>query len=232
MNLYGAKLDRNCITCPQRCDIFKTLSESELELVNKNRSEAHFKTGELIIKQGTPSNMIIFVISGLTKIFLEGMDGKDLILSIIKPPQFISGPELYYNKTYSYSATALTNAECCYVNESIFKQLISENRLFSEAFIQEFCRRSINTLSLLVNSTQKKMHGRIANGLLYLSTIFENDSFDMILSKKEFGDLTSMTRESAIRTLHQFKEEGLIDIHGSNIVIKDKEKLQRISHTG
>ncbi len=223
---------KNCLTCEWKCDIFKSLTDKELELVNSNRSEARFKSGELIMKQGAPSNMVIFAVKGLVKLFIEGIERKDMILAIVKPPQFISGPELFYNKIYNYSASALTNVDCCYVDENIFKQLINNNRIFSDSFLSEFCRRSINTMNLLVNSTQKKMNGRIADGLIYLSKIFENDEFEMLLSKKEFGDMTTMTRESTIRILHQFKEDGIIESKGNKIKILDKRKLISISVTG
>ena len=232
MVLRGKDSRQGCSLCEERCEMFKDLTTKELDLLAQNHSEAKFKPGELIIKQGTPSNMVVLVVKGLVKVFIEGVEGKDLILSIVTPPRFLSGPELYYGKVHTYSATALLPTECCYVEEKAFKQLIWDNRSFSDAFLHEFCRRSVSTLNLLVNSTQKKMHGRVAEGLLYLSRIFGSDSYNMILNKKEFGDLTSMTRESAIRILHQFKEEGIIELNGSDVFLKDKKKLISIGNVG
>ena len=230
--LGTVEMRRNCVTCPLKCDMFKKLSDDELEKINNTRTDAKFNAGELIFKQGAPNNHIIFITKGLVKVFMEGYEGKDVILSLVKPTQFISGPELYYNSLAIYSASALVETECCYVNENLFKQFIIQNRSFSEAFISEFARRSTNTLNSLVSLTQKKMNGRIAEGLLYLSRVFESDTFDMILTKKEFGDLTAMTRESAIRILQQFIKEGLITSARSKISIIDKEKLRVISEVG
>jgi len=232
MLLTSTKSVVGCNLCEGRCEIFKDLTGKELDLLSQNHSEAKFKPGELIIKQGTPSNMVVLIVKGLVKVFIEGVEGKDLILSLVTPPRFLSGPELYYGKVHTYSVSALLPTECCYVEEKTFKQLIWDNRSFSDAFLHEFCRRSVSTLNLLVNSTQKKMHGRVAEGLLYLSRIFGSDSFNMILNKKEFGDLTSMTRESAIRILHQFKEEGIIELKGNEIFLKEKTKLIGISNVG
>jgi CRP/FNR family transcriptional regulator len=232
MALKGNIFPRTCPNCPCKCEIFKLLTDKELEKLNNNRTETKFNAGELIFKQGTPTNMVVWVSKGLVKIFIEGVEGKDLILSLVKSTQFISGPELYCNKVYNYSVAALEYTECCYVDEHIFKELIWNNRKFSEAFIHELSRRSINTMNLLVSSTQKKMNGRVAEGLLYLSKLFESDKFNMVLNKKEFGDLTSMTRESAIRILNLFKEEGIIDNKGSLVEIKDMNKLINICNIG
>lgn len=223
---------KSCLTCVIKSDLFKVLSDEELELIEKSRRETKFKPGELIMKQGVPSNHVIFVTKGLVKLYLEGIENKNMILNIIKPTQYISGPELYYNSVNVYSAMALTDVECCYVDTAVFKQLVWNNRKYSEAFISEFCRRSIRTLHVMVSLTQKKMHGRVAEGILLLSKVFESDTFDMLLTKKEFGDLTSMTRESAIRILHQFKEDGIINLDGNYLEIKDKEKLVSISNKG
>jgi CRP/FNR family transcriptional regulator, polysaccharide utilization system transcription regulator len=232
MMLTNKGSEVGCNICGGRCQIFNDLTEKELDLLSLSHSEAKFKTGELIIKQGTPSNMVVLIVKGLVKVFIEGVEGKDLILSIVTPPRFLSGPELYYGKVHTYSVAALQPTECCYVEEQTFKQLIWDNRKFSDAFMHEFCRRSVSTLTLLVNSTQKKMHGRVAEGLLYLSQIFGSDTFNMVLTKKEFGDLTSMTRESALRILHQFKEEGIIELNGNFVSLLDKKKLINIGNIG
>lgn len=231
-NVVEVETRSNCVTCPLKCDMFKKLSDEELNEINCIRLDATFKPGELIIKQGAPTNHIVFLVRGLVKVFMEGYEGKNVILSIVKPTQFVSGPELFYNNTAIYSVSALKESKCCYVSDKLFKKLISENSQFASEFISEFSRRSINTLHQMVSLTQKKMNGRVAEGILYLSKVFESDRFDMVLTKQEFADLTAMARESAIRILHQFHNEELIELNGSEIHILERKKLMQVSELG
>ena len=76
-------------------------------------------------------------------------------------------------------------------------------------------------------------HGRLADILLCLShRIFLSDSFDLPLSRADLGDLTGMSTESVIRIMKEFKDDGLIDMHGKQIHLLDIGRLERISEFG
>lgn len=226
-------LNRNCVSCEYKCDIFELLTDNELELVNSNRSSAYYKPKETIFKQGAPASHVIFLIKGLVKVYIEGVDSKEHILAISKPSQYITGPGLYYNNRYNYSAQAITGVVCCFVEGKVFKQLVEQNRDFSNGFISEFCRRSVNTIESVVHLTQHKMPGRLAKALLYLSeSVYESESFELQLTNKELGDLSAMTRESVVRILNELKSDKVVEVVGSTYTIIDKDKLRKIARLG
>ena len=77
------------------------------------------------------------------------------------------------------------------------------------------------------------MHGRMADGLLYLSkAFFESDTFKLYLSRQEVADLTAMSKDSAIRILKDFERDGIIAMQGNELSILDKDQLQNISLKG
>ncbi len=77
------------------------------------------------------------------------------------------------------------------------------------------------------------MHGRMADGLLYLSKVFfENDTFKLHLSRQEIADLTAMSKDSAIRILKDFERDRLISLNGNELSILDTDQLQNISLKG
>jgi CRP/FNR family transcriptional regulator len=85
----------------------------------------------------------------------------------------------------------------------------------------------------MVSLTQKQMHGRMADGLLYLSKDFyDSESFDMHLSRQEIADITAMSKDSAIRILKDFERDGIIRLQGSKISILDADQLNDISLKG
>jgi len=212
---------------------FKMLSDKELRLIDDSRVETRFKKKEIIFKQGAPISHVIFLSQGYVKIFIVGIDKRDLILGITGSTQYITGPGLYYKGVYSYSAMALSDVTACYVDKEVFKHLVVTNAEFANTFLEEFCRRSINTIESYVNNTQKKMPGRVAGGLIYLSNaVFNSSSFDMFINREELGELTGMSKESVVRVLSDFKSEGLIKTRGNHIEIINKERLSKISHYG
>jgi CRP/FNR family transcriptional regulator len=73
----------------------------------------------------------------------------------------------------------------------------------------------------------------MAEILLHLSnTIFKSDKFDVLLSRQEIADMTSMSKEGAIRILKEFQQKKLIKCDAQIITVLDKKGLLEISHIG
>ena len=80
--------------------------------------------------------------------------------------------------------------------------------------------------------TQKNMEGRMAEAIIYLKDeVFNNGSIRNI-PKQDLAELTAMTKESAIRVIKEFKDDGLIEVNGKNIKILDQKALALIALHG
>jgi CRP/FNR family transcriptional regulator, polysaccharide utilization system transcription regulator len=212
---------------------FRHLTKSEIQLVNDNRYEALFKPGEIIIKQGAPATNALFLASGMAKNYIEGIRGRNFIMSILLPGRLILGPGAYVNSRHTYSVAAITSVHACFISFDIFKHLVKVNGNFAESLLEDICSKSMRSHNRMVSLTQKKMHGRLAETLLYFSNeIFKADEFEMILSRQELGEMTNMVKESVVRILREMEESGIISIRSSVIKILDKEKLRQISEKG
>jgi CRP/FNR family transcriptional regulator, polysaccharide utilization system transcription regulator len=223
----------NCLICPKKWSNFEHLSTEQLDRINKVRFEARFKAHEIIFKQGSPTSNIIFLSSGLAKVHIEGYDGKNIILNIKKPNQLIAGPGAYVDNRNYYSLTALTDVMACFIDFNVLRELFLENNKFAEGYLKFVSQKSINIFNKLMSSTQKRMHGRLAEGLIFLANdIFESDKFSNVLSRQELGELTNMTKESVVRVLKEFHDEKIIKIESDSLEILDKAKLQKIMTSG
>jgi CRP/FNR family transcriptional regulator len=73
----------------------------------------------------------------------------------------------------------------------------------------------------------------MADILLCLSQrIFKSNEFNLPLSRNDLGELTSMSTESVIRIMKDFKDDGLINVSGKNIEILNFDKMMKISEVG
>lgn len=223
----------DCLTCNSRWENFNNLSEEEFNLVCQNRYEASYKSGEIIFKKGSPTSSGIFLVSGMAKVFLEGLDGKNIIISIAKPGVMISGPGTYGDLRHHFTLSALTNVRACFIDMHVLKQLVHANSKFAEGMLMDLSQKSLMMYNKLIGLTQKKMPGRLADALLYLSNqVYESDEFDIVLSRQELGEFTNMAKESVIRILKDLEDGGVISSNCARIKILDKTKLQMISENG
>jgi CRP-like cAMP-binding protein len=223
----------SCETCTRRWKNFQHLTKEELNLVNDNRYEATFKPGEILIKQGSPTSNALFMASGLAKTYIEGQNGKNFILSIALPGRLILGPGAYVDSRHTYTVAAITAVQACFINFEIFRHLVRVNGMFAESLLEDISAKSLGSLTRMVNLSQKKMHGRLADALLYFSdVVFKNDDYEMILSRQELGEMTNMAKECVVRILKELEDSGVIYSDSSKIKILDRDRLVQISVKG
>ncbi len=222
----------SCSDCKCKSSIFKSLSSIELELINNNRYEVSFRAGEMMFKQGTPSPHFLCLTTGLAKLYIEGY-GKNLILSLVKPVEYILGPGIYVDNRHHYSASAVEDSTACLVDVNSFKQIMRSNPDFSDEFIRRISLMTIFNFEQFISLTQKQMNGRIADALFYLSDqIYGKNPFEMTISRQDLADLSGMSKESAIRILKEFKDESILSVHGNILHILNPQQLKKISITG
>jgi CRP/FNR family transcriptional regulator len=213
--------------------LFSELSGEDLEIINDNRYEVRFNAGENIIKQGTAASNLVYLTTGMAKQFIEGYDQRNLILEIIKPWSVFGGTGIYVDMRYHYSVIALEDSTACFIDTVNLKKLIRKNPDFAERFMNYCGICSTNTFGRFVSLTQKQMHGRIADVLIYLAeTIYNKLTFDITLSRQDISEFSGMSKDSAIRILKEFESESIIHATGKNISINKMELLKEISIKG
>jgi CRP/FNR family transcriptional regulator len=223
----------SCETCTSRWKSFRHLTKKELHFVNGNRYEATFKPGEIMIKQGSPTASALFLASGIAKIYMEGIRGRNFIMSIAKPGRMIMGPGAYVNSRHTYTVSAITDVHACFIRFDVFRHLVKVNGAFAESMLEDISKKSLRTHSRMVNLAHKKMPGRLAEILIYFADeVFQSDEYDMILSRQELGEMTNMAKESVVRILKDFDGAGVIYSGSSKIKILDKVRLNTISERG
>lgn len=223
----------SCSRCNDRIALFTGLTNEEVEIINDKRYEVQFRAGENIIKQGTASSNLVFLTSGLAKEYIEGYDHRNLILEIIKPWEIFGGTGIYVDNRYHYSVSALENVTACFVDTVNFKKLNRMNPDFCERFMNYCGTCSTRTFERFVSITQKQMHGRIADVLIYLAEkIYNSQSFEIALSRQDISEFSGMSKDSAIRILKEFESEEIIQANGKNISINKMNLLMEISAKG
>lgn len=213
--------------------MFKTLHPDELDRVDMCRVRMHYNVGEIIFKQGSPCYDFVCVTSGLVKLYVEGVYDRKLIIGFARPVDYIFVPGAFVDKRHHFSAMASEETTVCLVEAEVLQSLVKTNPEFSYQSISKISAQAINLFEQLTNLTTKQMPGRLAEMLLYLSArVYESNPFITHLTRQDFADLSGMTKESAIRVLKVFKDDGLVRIDGDLIHLLDIPRLESISRNG
>ncbi len=178
-------------------------------------------------------NFLYFIIKGKVKTFKIDKVGNEFICGLYKEGDFFGYLDLLENSNYSESAIALEDAELRLIKRDDFFALIYHNRDVANKLIkllsENVQEREDRLIKLAYNSVRK----RVAEALLLLQKKYQhegNKEFTIAISRDDLSSLVGASKETVIRTLTDFKEEGLIHIAGSKITLVKPEKLSSMKN--
>lgn len=222
-----------CKECVSKSACFKELSEEELIQIDKGRFEVTFKKGEIVCKQGMLASHLIYIKRGFVKMYIEGGNNKNIILTIEKDGYMIGLQSLFGNSVFHYTAVAYEDTTVCLFEMNKISEIIEQNSGFASKLIARLNENTIRSYGRLFCLTQKQSSGRLADILLCLSDrLYKSNSFEMALSRKDLAEITVMSVESLSRVIKEFKDDGIIKLNGRNLEITDRERLERICEIG
>lgn len=224
----------DCFNCDLKLNLFCYMDENQLTKVNKNRQEVYFKAGETILKNGSPLTHLICVTKGLVKVYIEDPNSdKKILIRIVKPVELILGPGFLTDGRHHITAVALEDTSACFVEIADHKMVMESNPEYSIAIVQKLNEEIIRYFEKFSTLAHKHTHGKMAETLLYLSeSIYGSDYFETKLSRQDMAELSGMTKETTIRVIKEFAEEGMIVCNQNKFEILNKEKLSKISKSG
>jgi len=220
-------------SCKLGAPIFSLLTDKEAKLVNENANNVVFYAGEIIFKQGSPITHIINLNQGLAKVYIEGYNKKNLLLQYIQPDEFLGGPGAFIDNKHHFSLLAAEECDVYFLSLEIFTQLLNQNLNFANGYIKDISMKGIYNFKRFISLTQKQMHGRVADALLYYSLqIKRSPDVEIHFSKQNIADYSGITKDSASRILKEFHEGGIIKLNKQRISILNITLLEQISEFG
>ncbi|WP_163322443.1 Crp/Fnr family transcriptional regulator [Draconibacterium mangrovi] len=225
------KLDK-CVGCRCMSAPFKKLTNEELIQINRNRVEVNFKKGEIIAKQGALAAHIIYIKSGLVKVYREHAND-ELILSVENQGKILGLQALYSKNIYPYSVKAYTDTSVCLHDIKTIDSFIHNNAAFSASILRHLNDESLFSYNRMACLTLKQLHGRFADLLLCFSLrLFKRKKFSVPISKKDMAAITNMSQESLSRVIKEFVSENIIELKGKEITILDFDRVRHLSQVG
>jgi len=220
----------SCEGCELKSLFFENVSTSEIESICTRKFERPFKKGEVIIREGEPIRSFIYLKNGLVKLYRQAEQNREQIICFALPLDFVSLLSVFSEKQYNYSVAALEDSVTCNIDLEEVINIAMENGKFALSLVEKVNKATDKIILDFLKLKQKRLYGRIAYILLFFSRdIYRSNSFTLPVSRKEIAEYIGMTVENVIRTLSDFRKDGIIKIFGPVIEIVDEERLARIA---
>ncbi len=201
----------------------------ELKKLSTDRRKKSFKKRDLLFEEGDTPRYLFFINKGQVKIFKVNDIGKEYIINIRSEGEFIGYTSLIKDEAYNFSASALDHVEISLIPKEDFLKLIYGNRDVSSRLIKmladNVAEKEAQLLSLAYNSVRK----RVAEAILLLNDRYlKEGKEDIQILREDLAHIVGTAKESVIRMLTEFKDDGYIEITDGIIRIVNRKKLENL----
>ncbi|MDP3313256.1 response regulator [Lutibacter sp.] len=229
----------------KRVEVFEQKISSKTSLIPKNRLSLEtasdfkiflkdkelftFKKGDTIFYNGNISEYIFVIKKGLVKTYKSNDFGKELITGLYTDNQIFGFVSFTLHIPYQENAKTLSATTLYKINKKeIYNLLKNKSQViysFIDVLAQNLLKANEKQLSLAYASVRKKT----ADTLLQLLEKYPKEFTHEILFKRaDLASLIGIAKETLIRTLHDFKQEKLININQTGIEVIDEQRLLKI----
>jgi DNA-binding response OmpR family regulator len=196
-----------------------------LKGLSQDKKSRLLKKKDLLFEEGDHPRFLYFVNSGKLKLFKTNEEGKEYILQIIGKGEFIGQVDILKKQNHQSSASALEETSVSLIPKEDFNTLINQDRDVSAQVIKMIANDVAEKEEQLLNLAYNSVRKRVADALLLLN---QEEGQVIHILRDDLARIVGTAKESVIRMLTDFKEDGYISIKNSLITILDPEGLKNI----
>jgi len=214
--------------------ILEGLPEEDLHLIKKNMVTHIYKKGEILFREGSYPTGIYFIKKGKVKKYKTDKEGKEQIFYVCRKGELLGYHALISDEKFSDTASTIEESKIAFIPKDDFLFVVQSSPILSHRLLKVVSHE----FGVLINSiavfAQKTVRERLALSLLLLRDKFQKENQDtpveVDLSRDDLAKFVGTARETLVRLLHDFKEEGLIETNGRKIILKKPIAISKIAN--
>jgi len=204
---------------------FAGLNEAELELVRKHAFEKSVEKDEIVVYEGEPAEALYFVAGGVLKIFKTSTEGKEQILTLVRPGDSFNDVPVFEGGQNLASAEAMMPVTLYGIRKTSFYDILKEHPRVALNAIQVLSQRVTHFVSLVEDLSFRQVTGRVAK-ILFEHARTGGDGKPK-LTQQEMAAMAGTAREMVGRSLRVLEDEGTIRLERHRIIIADEQALKQ-----
>ena len=214
-------------SCIENVPIFASLSCAEMAEIASITSAQTLEKGEMVYMAGDRGGKLYVLHTGRVKISRLNMGGKEQVIRVIGPGEFMGELSLFGSMPLTDNAEVIETSTMCVIDGESLKALMAKYTSIAFKVMDELSRRLEKVETLLEAISLNSVEQRLAQALLTLSG--EKDDVNLRMTKGDFASQLGMSQETLSRKLTAFQDDGLIALKGhKRIIILNRAGLEEI----
>ena len=230
-SLRDLRVQDRCKHCdrPNRSFLCK-VSDENLKLFESIKVTKVYPKGTLLFLEGQPSDAVFMLCQGKVKLSTCSSEGKIIILDVVEPGDVIGLSAALTGAEYEATAEVL---ELCQVNYVGTGDLIKFLQANPEASLNAARQLSRNYFTAYRQVCSLGLSDSVVDKLarLFLDWCGKHSDSSSVHLKNFFthedmAEMIGTSRETVTRALKYFRDQDLVSIKGSDLIIHDRKRLR------
>jgi DNA-binding response OmpR family regulator len=211
--------------------------ENELSSLNDlknffddNGKEFNKAKDQIIYTEGNHSNYIYLISKGAVKCHKLDRQGKELVTGLYKEDDLFGYTSFTHNLPHKETATAIKETVLVGISILQLSEILNENHKVAIALIDLLTDDLSDIKEQLLQMAYSSVNKKTADTIVKFAERINRKPDDPIkISRNDLASVAGVATETFIRTLANFKNEGIIKSEGRNIIVLDLERLKHIN---
>jgi CRP/FNR family transcriptional regulator len=213
------------------------MQTDELARLNRVAHRKRFRPGSVIVGNGEQPDWFANVVSGVIKLTLTLSDGRQQIVGLLFPSDFLGRP---FKDRTPFTAEAATVVELCCFGRRHFEQILEEQpgprKLYLERTLDAVdaardwmlllgCKSAEERVATLILLIARRRHAALCDPCAHAQPL----GFDLPLSRTDMAEYLGLRIETVSRQLRRLSAAGVIETSSRRTVtVRDLAALERI----
>ncbi|MFC1985653.1 Crp/Fnr family transcriptional regulator [Chloroflexota bacterium] len=205
---------------------FSGLSSTELDSISHLIFKKTAERGEIVLLEGDSAEALFFVVSGAVKVFKTSTEGKEQILTIVRPGEAFNEVPIFDAGSNPASAQAMGPVTLYGLRPNDLQTIIQNHPQVALNIIKVLADRLRQLVSLVEDLSFRHVIGRVAK--ILLENAGDGASLKPRLTQQEMAAMAGTAREVVGRSLKTLEDKETIRFDRHHIVITDKRALEEL----
>jgi CRP/FNR family transcriptional regulator, cyclic AMP receptor protein len=232
--VHDLQIQNKCGECDLQNDLsFCRLPSYDLAKLESLKVTRAYPKGSTLFNEGQPSSAVFMLCQGKVKLSTCSPDGKIIILGIAEPGDVLGLSAAISGTEYEATAEVLELCQVNYIRSSDFLHFLKEH---PEAALNAAKQLSRNYQTAYVQICSLGLSDSVADKLAKLFLRWSGNGggssgqvhLKNFFTHEEIAEMIGTSRETVTRALRYFRENELVTIKGSDLLIHDRKRLKAV----
>ena len=216
----------------EKTALFSSLSQFELQHLAARTLRKPFHSGEMLFSEGEPCQGLHIIARGKVRIFKTSVSGREQVLAVNVAGESIAELPVFDGGPYPASVVAIDDTEIAFISRRDFQAYCLEHPEVALKVLSVVGARLRRLVGIIEELSFTTIRQRLISALVKFAQTGKASprgvEFQLPATHQELANQLGTVRELISRNLMRLQAEGLLDVDGRQIVVKDLKGLSAL----